>query len=231
MLGNEDSPLLAQVLARLGIELYWSERDQAVALCQQAAEMARRLDDPHTLIVALWGRWLSLRNPDALEQRLADTREMIAIAEQAGERDFALEARYYRIADLLEASDIVGSDAAHTEYLVVETELRDRFKRGLLLDGMRALMDGHLEASQNLAQQALAAGQLSGRPLAPNSFLVQHGMTLWERCRFGDLEFDPAWLHRSESSDRVCALCAPIDPASTGTAGRRADRVRPAGGR
>jgi eukaryotic-like serine/threonine-protein kinase len=188
MLGNEDSPLLAQVLARLGIELYWSERDQAVALCQQAAEMARRLDDPRTLIVALWGRWLSLRNPDALEQRVADTREMITIAEQAGERDFALEARYYRIADLLEAGDIVGSDAAHSEYLAVETELRDRFKRGLLLDGMRALMDGRLEAAENLAQQALAAGQLSGRPLAPNSFLIQHGMTLWERCRFGDLE-------------------------------------------
>jgi eukaryotic-like serine/threonine-protein kinase len=188
MLGNEDSPLLAQVLARLGIELYWSERDQAVALCQQAAEMARRLDDPHTLIVALWGRWLSLRNPDALEQRLADTREMITIAEQAGERDFALEARYYRIADLLEAGDIVGSDAAHSEFLAVETELRDRFKRGLLLDGMRALIDGRLEASQHLAQQAFAAGQLSGRPLAPNSFLIQHGMTLWERCRFGDLE-------------------------------------------
>ena len=112
MLGDADSPLLAQVLARLGIELYWSEREQAVALCQQAVEMARRLDDPHTLIVALWGRWLSLRNPDSLEQRLADTREMITIAERAGERDFALEARYYRIADLLEAGDIVGADVA-----------------------------------------------------------------------------------------------------------------------
>ena len=46
MLGGADSPLLAQTLARLGIELYWSDRDQAVALCQQAAEMAVRLDDP-----------------------------------------------------------------------------------------------------------------------------------------------------------------------------------------
>ena len=81
---------------------------------------------------------------------------MIAIAEQAGERDFALEARYYRIADLLEASDIVGSDAAHTEYLVVETELRDRFKRGLLLDGMRALMDGRLERGADIWRSRLS---------------------------------------------------------------------------
>ena len=188
MLGGRDSPLLAQVLARLGIELYWSERDQAVALCGEAAEMAGRLDDPHTSIVALWGRWLSLRNPDSLEQRLADTREMIAIAEHAGERDFALEARYYRVADLLEAGDIVGADVEHREYLTAEAELRDRFKRGLLLDGMRTLMDGRLDELDTLAKQAFAAGQQSGRPLAPNSFLIQDGMTLWERGRFGELE-------------------------------------------
>jgi class 3 adenylate cyclase len=188
MLGDSGSPLLAQVLARLGIELYWSEREQAVALCQKAADMARGVNDPHTLIVALWGRWLSLRNPDSLEQRLADTSEMIAVAENAGERDFALEARFFRVADLLEAGDIVGVDIEHREYLTVETELRDRFRRGLLLDGMRALMDGRLDESETLAKQALVAGQQSGRPLAPNSFLIQHGMTLWERGRFGELE-------------------------------------------
>ena len=188
MLGPADSRLLAQTLARLGIELYWSERDQAVALCQQAAEMAGRLDDPYTTIVALWGRWLSLRNPDSLEQRLADTREMIELAEHEGERDFALEARYNRIADLIEAGDIVGADVAHREYLSVEADLRDRFKRGLLLDGKRALMDGRLDKSLGLAQRAFAAGQQSGRPLTPNSFLVQHGMALWELGRFGELE-------------------------------------------
>ena len=100
MLGEKDGPLLAQTLARLGVELYWSDRERSVALCQQAAEMARRLDDPHTKIVALWCRRHSLRNPDSLEQRLADTREAISLAEGAGERDFALEARYYRVADL-----------------------------------------------------------------------------------------------------------------------------------
>ena len=71
MLGQADSPLMAQVLARLGIELYWSEREHAVALCQQAVDMAKRLDDPHASIVALWCRCLSLRNPNSLVQRLA----------------------------------------------------------------------------------------------------------------------------------------------------------------
>lgn len=187
-LGTPDSPLRAQVLARLGMELYWSERERAVALCQQAVEMAKRLDDPHTSIIALWGRHLALRNPDSLEQRLADTREVIEIAERAGERDFALEARFYRIADLLEAGDIAGADVEQREFLTAEAELRDRFKRGLLLQGMRALVEGRLEESEKLAQQAFAAGQQSGRPLALNSFLVQYGNTLWERGRLGSLE-------------------------------------------
>ena len=187
-LGDRDSPLRGQALARLGIELYWADRERSVALCQEAVEIARRLDDPRTLIVALWGRHLSLRNPDSLEQRLADGREAIAVAEQAGERDFALEARFYRVTDLVEAGDITGADFGLRDYLVAEAELKDRFKRGFLLQGMRALMDGQLAEAASLAQQAFIAGQQSGRPLTLNAFLVQHGMALWELGRLGELE-------------------------------------------
>ena len=81
-----------------------------------------------------------------------------------------------------------GADIEHREYLTTEAELRDRFKRGLVLQGMRALMDGRLGEAETLAQQAFAAGQQSGHPLALNSFLVQKGMTSWERGRLGDLE-------------------------------------------
>jgi len=187
-LGDADSPLRGQALARLGIELYWADRERSVSLCQEAVEMARRLDDPHTLIVALWGRHLSLRNPDSLEQRLADGREAIAVAERARERDFALEARFYRVTDLVEAGDIAGADLGLREYLIAEAELKDRFKRGLLLQGMRALMDGRLAEAASLAQQAFIAGQQSGRPLTLNAFLVQHGNAMWELGRLGELE-------------------------------------------
>ena len=187
-LGDKDSPLRGQALARLGIELYWTDRDRSVRLCQEAVEMARRLDDPHTLIVALWARHLSLRNPDSLDQRLADGREAIAVAERARERDFALEARFYRVPDLVEAGDIAGADQGLREYLIAEAELKDRFKRGLLLEGMRALMDGRLAEAASLAQQAFIAGQQSARPLTLNAFLVQHGMAMWELGRLGELE-------------------------------------------
>ncbi|HTR11978.1 MAG TPA: adenylate/guanylate cyclase domain-containing protein, partial [Roseiarcus sp.] len=206
-LGQEDSPLRAQALSRLGVELYWSERERAVALCQQAVEMARRVNDPHTTIVSLWGRHLALRNPDSLEQRLADGREVIELAERAGERDFALEARYFRIADLVEAGDIDALDSGLREYLAAEAQLRDRFKRGLLLQSMRALMDGRLQEAATLAQQAFMAGQQSGRPLALNAFLIQHGNTMRELGRIGELE-KPLRAFVTQNPLIVFARCA-----------------------
>jgi len=131
-----------------------------------------------------------LRNPDGVEQRLTDTRDVISIAERAGEKDFALEARYYRIADLFEVGDITAADLEQREYLKTEAELRDRFKRGLLLEGMRALLDGRFVEAESLAQQAFAAGQESRRPVTLNSFMIQMGIILFERGRLG--EFEPS---------------------------------------
>jgi class 3 adenylate cyclase len=203
-LGEDDSAVRAQVLARLGVELYWCDREEGTGLCERAVAIAGRLTDPHTSIIALWARHLALRNPDSLEQRLEDTREVIRIAELAGERDFALEARYYRIADLLEIDDIAGADREHQEYLKAEAELRDRFKRGLLLEGMRAQLDGRFADAENLAQQAFAAGQQSGRPLTFNGFLLQTGHVMWERGRLGEVE---ATLHAYIAENPLIVYC------------------------
>ncbi|MBV8140232.1 MAG: AAA family ATPase [Deltaproteobacteria bacterium] len=188
LLGESDSAVRAQVVARLGVELYWSDRARGTQLCQQAVEIARRINDQHSLVIALWAHHLSLRNPDSLGQRLADAGEVIGIAEQLGENDFALEVRFYRISDLLESGDASAVEVELREYLRAEAELKDRFKRGLLLEGMRALLDGCLLEAEGAAQRALIAGRESGRPLALNSFLIQTGHVYWERARLQDFE-------------------------------------------
>lgn len=190
VLEEADSPVRAQVLARLGVELYWSERDRGTHLCQKAVDIARRLGDRHTLILVLWAHHLSLRNPDSIQDRLADTSDIIRTAESAGERDFAQEARFYRISDLIEIGNVLEADLESQTYLRVEEQTKDPFKRGLLLRGMRALLDGRFEEAEHLAQQALVAGQESGRPLSFNSFLIQTGHVLWEQARLR--EFEPS---------------------------------------
>jgi class 3 adenylate cyclase len=189
-LGKADSAVRAQVLARLGIELYWSDRDHGTELCQQAVEIARRLDDQHSLVIALWAHHLSLRNPDCLAQRLADAGDVIRIAKQLGENDFAVEVRFYRISDLLESGDASAVEFELREYLRAEAKLKDRFKRGILLEGMRALLDSRLIEAEGFAQQALIAGRQRVRPLALNSFLVQTGHIYFERARLH--EFEPS---------------------------------------
>ena len=116
--------------------------------------------------------------------------EAIAVAERSRERDFALEARFYHITDLVDAGDIVGADAGLREYLGAEAELKDRFKRGLFPTGGNARPDGWSASRMytSLAQQGFVAGQQSARPLTVNAFLVQHGTAMWELGRFGELE-------------------------------------------
>ena len=228
-LGDKDSPLRGQALARLGIELYWTDRERSVALCQEAVEMARRLDDPHTLIVALWGRHLSLRNPDSLEQRLADGREAIAVAERARERDFALEARFYRVTDLVEAGDIAGADLGLREYLVAEAELKDRFKRGLLLQG-DARAHGRAPRRGGVARPAgLHRRSAERSPADPQRV----SRPAWQRHvgarALGRTRAAAASLRRAKSADRIWPLWAAVDTRSARASRRGANGIREPG--
>src|SRR5262249_16943007 len=80
---ESDSPLRARVLARLAAELRWSApREQRAALSQQAVAMARRLGDSPTLTYTLSAWHWALWGADNVEERLAVTTEMVALAEK-----------------------------------------------------------------------------------------------------------------------------------------------------
>jgi len=80
-----DSPLRVRLLARLAMDLWFrSTRNLAEsrACAEDAVAMASRLSDPTLMSFALNGRHNSGHRPDNLDERLADARKMIAIAEQ-----------------------------------------------------------------------------------------------------------------------------------------------------
>ena len=85
MLGDDQPGLLALVLARLAIELYYSpDRGRSDQLSADAVESARRSGDDATLAVALNARHVSLWHPAALADRSAIAREMRTAARRAG---------------------------------------------------------------------------------------------------------------------------------------------------
>jgi DNA-binding SARP family transcriptional activator len=96
----------ARLLARLAIELAYepdpARRESASA---EALQIAGRVDNPGALAAALNARHVALWGPDHTEQRKELADEMLELAELAGDRELALQARNWRIVDLLELGD------------------------------------------------------------------------------------------------------------------------------
>src|SRR5205823_4230344 len=76
-----DCPMRVRLLARLAVELYYTNaaarRD---ALSAQALAMARRLGDPQAELVAHHSRHWSLWGPDEIDERLKAATELLALA-------------------------------------------------------------------------------------------------------------------------------------------------------
>lgn len=105
-IGDEHPGLRVRLLARLAIELaYEADSGRRDALSQQALDLARRIDDPAALAAALNARHVVVWGPDGCEERLRLASEMLSLADRAGDRELALQARNWRIVDLLELGD------------------------------------------------------------------------------------------------------------------------------
>jgi hypothetical protein len=83
-LADDDSPERALTLATLCSELSFGPLERRQALAREAKAMARRLEDPTTLIRVLWLVNNPLQIPSALNERVADSSEALALAEELG---------------------------------------------------------------------------------------------------------------------------------------------------
>ena len=103
-----DPATSARLLARLSVELYYADPARARELSALAVERARRADDPAALAAALNARRVALWSPHHADERLAVAGDMLAAAEAAGDREAVLQARNWRVVDLLELGRVRG---------------------------------------------------------------------------------------------------------------------------
>lgn len=157
-LSEDDSALRVRVMARLAAALYWSgsERRKS-ALSEEAVAMASRLDDPRTLAYALSCRHLALWGPENVGTLVDVSTELVALADRLGDKELALEARAWQIADLLEIGDMAGVDRGIELQSRLAEELRQPFYRSAarLVRAMRLLLTGSFDESEQLAWEAL----------------------------------------------------------------------------
>src|SRR5262245_7246919 len=110
-LGEGDSALKARVLGSLARALVFTGAfEEATIVEKQAVEMARRIGDSATLAATLKARFFFRWRPELVAARLAGATELGKLAEETGDREMALNARGWRLFDLMELGDIQAVD-------------------------------------------------------------------------------------------------------------------------
>ena len=187
-LGTEDSPLRAQLLARLSPELTFSdETDRMKSLSDEAVAMARRLGDPAALRTALDARWMAVWGPDGLEERTALAEEVLRLGRETGDREMELDGHAARAATSLESGDIrtVWAEVAAHARLTEELPIAIHRWKATTMRALRALLSGAFADAERLADEALSLQP--GRPNAMFTRLVQLALARWEQGELAEM--------------------------------------------
>jgi len=131
------------------------------SLAEHAVALARGLEDPLAIYMALIARALSRGGPESIEQRLAIRHEAVRWAEQIGDKAPLLDAYMFRIDDLLALGDVEGVDADISSMETIAREMGEPFYDYCLTTKrtMRELLEGRFEAAERHAQQGMECSQ------------------------------------------------------------------------
>lgn len=194
------SSLRAWLLARLSVASFLVAPDERRReLAEAAVRMAREIGDASALAHALAAHCDSISGPDGTEQRLAESTEIIRLADGAGNPPMQLLGRRLRLVALLELGDVNAAD--------IEIDLFERTAAALrqplyqwyvpLWRAMRAQMDGRFDEAARLVEQAERIGMLAHSDNARMLTVVNRFVCAYER---GDGPEVALWLDRLEQT-------------------------------
>lgn len=106
-IGEDDRRIRARLLATLGLELGWQpDHRRRLELSEEALRISRSLDDPETLAHVLLARDYTITAPENASERLANTTELLTIAERLGDPVVASRALSLRFKAAMELADV-----------------------------------------------------------------------------------------------------------------------------
>lgn len=186
-----DSPLRAELLARLGTELYYEE-DPTLSdrITRDGLAMAERLGDPPTTAYASTARHFALQRPevDAIVRRPLWAR-VLELAGDGRPNDVLALALQEKLVDSLELGDGDGFADALSHYERVVEELDQPFFRWVreLFRGLGALLSSDVDEAERLAHQAFDLGERIGTQNAAGAFAGQLFSVRREQDRLHEL--------------------------------------------
>ena len=181
VLGDRDEELRARLFARLSVELtYDPDESLRKSMSLRAVESARRSGAPAALAAALSARHVALSHPEHTTARLQTATEMLEVARRAGDRELALQARNWRVADLFELGDGARVRAELDAYAALAADVRLSSYSWYvpLWRATLAVLAGRLDEGRELAERARDLGQRAGDANA-DVFFQTHRYMSW----------------------------------------------------
>jgi DNA-binding SARP family transcriptional activator len=189
--GKEDPALRARLLARLAMELSFSEqRERRAEMSGEAVDIARRVGDDSGLGMALVARHWSLWGPGNVKERLQAVNDLLGLAERSGDERLAMQGHRWRMIDLLELGDMDAVDIEIDAYRRIAARRR-RLSDDLYLHiyrAMRLLFAGDFDEAEAEGQLAARVGERVQDTNTGNATLLQSLMYRRARGRLERLE-------------------------------------------
>lgn len=165
LLSSKDSALracLIAYLARMSEKL--KSTDELLAMLDEAMSMARRLDDPVTLIDCARFRFSLDRDPNRIGERLALADEMLEIAPRAKDKGLQQELYMFRTYDQLAVGDLEACERDVDAVQQLANELGDPFYiyHAETMRVAGAILTGRFDEAERLAMDAMSTGQRLG---------------------------------------------------------------------
>lgn len=186
----EDSPLRAQLLARLGAALQPAPYpEHPNTLAREAIAMARRVADESTQLSVLVAGTSALQYFGDPSERLPLDTELVTIATRQGDRIAVLRGLMRLAFDYVEIGDNANADRAIEEYDTLSRAIDlPAFRwRAPVMRSMRAIMDGRFDESEALCAEASAIAARGEDAVAPISLAVHTIGRLYAANRLDEL--------------------------------------------
>jgi len=214
--GEGDSPTRARLMAHLALEQTWrADRAELARLSGEAIAMARRFADPATLADVLLSTFYPMWNPSTGEQRWKHTDELLALADELGDRRIAVHAYHHRARMAMELGDLTEIQRCAERQACLADELGEptlRWMAAVTQIG-HPLAAGQLGAAEDMGRAALALGQ-DVQPDAKTYYAALMFLLCYEQGRLEEvlpafLEFmaDPEFIVPGVDAMTAFMLC------------------------
>jgi tetratricopeptide (TPR) repeat protein len=190
LLSREDSALRACLIAYLART---SEKlqslDELLAMLNDAISMARRLEDPHTLIDCARFRFSLDRDPSRIGERLGLADEMVELTQRVDNKSLHMELLMFRTYDSLAVGNLEACERDLDTVERLANKLGDPFyiyhAETMRVSG--ALLTGRLAEAEELAMNAMSTGQKLGVDNVEGVMGVQMFTIRREQGRLGEI--------------------------------------------